>query len=68
LTFFAGMGHWIFGSVDWNLLASLLLGSLPGIFIGSHVSAKVPEKVLRPILAGLLVLIGGKLIFSHGIS
>lgn len=68
LTFVAGMGHWIFGSVDWNLLASLLLGSLPGIFIGSHVSAKVPEKVLRPILAGLLVLIGGKLIFSHGIS
>lgn len=64
LTFLAGMGHWMLGSVDWVLLGSLLLGSLPGIFIGSHISVKVPERVLRPILASLLVIIGGKLIAS----
>ena len=42
----------------------LLLGlaSLPGIWLGSHASAKVPDRFLRPILAGMLVLIGGKLI------
>lgn len=65
LTLVAGLGHWILGSVDWFLLGSLLLGSLPGIWLGSQVSAKVPERVLRPILAGMLVLIGSKLIAAH---
>ncbi len=62
LTLVAGIGHWLIGSVDWALLGSLLIGSLPGIWLGSHASAKVPEKYLRPILASMLVLIGGKLI------
>jgi uncharacterized membrane protein YfcA len=62
LTLVAGLGHWLIGSVDWSLLGSLLLGSLPGIWLGSHASAKVPDRILRPILAGMLVLIGGKLI------
>ena len=52
------------GSVDWSLLGALLLGSLPGIWVGSHISAKVPDKILRPILASMLVLIGAKLIGS----
>lgn len=62
LTAVAGLGHWLLGSVDWSLLASLLLGSLPGIFVGSHASARLPERVLRPLLALLLVVVGGKLI------
>jgi len=62
LTRIAGLGHWVFGSVDWSLLGSLLLGSLPGIWLGSHASARVPERFLRPLLASMLVLIGGKLI------
>lgn len=62
LTLVAGIGHWMLGSVDWALLGSLLIGSLPGIWLGSQLSAKVPEKVLRPILAIMLVLVGGKLI------
>ena len=62
LTLIAGLGHWLIGSVDWSLLGSLLLGSLPGIWLGSHASAKVPDRILRPILAGMLVLIGSKLI------
>lgn len=62
LTLVAGIGHWIIGSVDWSLLGSLLLGSLPGIWLGSHASAKVPDRFLRPILATMLVLVGGKLI------
>lgn len=62
LTLVAGVGHWAIGGVDWTLLGSLLLGSLPGIWLGSHVSAKVPESVLRPLLASMLVLVGGKLI------
>lgn len=61
LTAVAGMGHMALGTVDLVLLASLLLGSLPGIYIGSHLSAKVPEKVLRPLLATMLLIIGARM-------
>jgi uncharacterized membrane protein YfcA len=62
LTLVAGLGHWWLGSVDWTLLFTLLAGSLPGIFVGSHFAQRIPERVLRPTLAGMLVLVGGKLI------
>ncbi len=61
LTAIAGMGHMALGTVDMVLLAGLLLGSLPGIYIGSHLSAKVPEKVLRPLLATMLLIIGARM-------
>jgi len=61
LTAVAGLGHLALGTVDLVLLGSLLLGSLPGIYIGSHLSAKVPEKILRPILATMLLIIGTRL-------
>ena len=64
LTLVAGIGHWVLGSVDWFLLGSLIIGSLPGIWVGSHISTKVPDRVLRPILATMLVLVGAKLV-SH---
>lgn len=64
LTLVAGLGHWMLGGVDWALLGALLLGSLPGIWVGSHLSAKVPEHILRRILASMLVLIGTKLVFA----
>jgi uncharacterized membrane protein YfcA len=62
LTAIGGFGHWQLGHVDFTLLGSLLIGSLPGIWIGSHISAKIPEKVLRPVLAGVLMLIGFKFV------
>ncbi|MEQ1628901.1 MAG: sulfite exporter TauE/SafE family protein [Gallionella sp.] len=63
LTALAGMGHMALGTVNLVLLGSLLLGSLPGIYIGSHLSSKVPEKVLRPVLAVMLLIIGLKMVF-----
>ncbi len=63
LTFIAGMGHWYIGSVNWALLISLLIGSLPGITIGSLLAARVPDRILRPLLAGTLALVGAKLAF-----
>jgi uncharacterized membrane protein YfcA len=64
LTAVAGIGHLALGTVDLVLLVSLLLGSLPGIYIGSHLSAKVPEKVLRPLLATMLLIIGTRLVLN----
>ncbi len=63
LTLVAGLGHAAAGAVDWKLLAALLIGSLPGIWLGSSLSQRIPERLLRTVLAGMLVLIGGKLAF-----
>ncbi len=63
LTLVAGLGHWWLGTVDVVLLVSLLIGSLPGIALGAHYAAKLPEHALRGLLASVLLLIGGKLIF-----
>lgn len=64
LTAIAGIGHWTLGHVDFSLLGSLLIGSLPGIWLGSHISAKIPERVLRPVLATILLLIGLKFVLA----
>lgn len=58
----AGFGHWQLGTVDWLLLVSLLIGSLPGIYLGSRLSARVPEVWLRGVLASLLLVIGLRLV------
>lgn len=63
LTLVAGLGHWLMGSVNWTLLLSLLCGSIPGIILGSHTAARVPEAVLRPMLAAVLTLVGLRLVF-----
>lgn len=64
LTAVAGIGHWSLGHVDFVLLGSLLIGSLPGIWLGSHLGARIPEKILRPILASILLLIGLKFVLA----
>lgn len=61
LTFVAGFGHWLMGGVDWLLLFSLLIGSLPGIAIGSHLASRVPDHYLRPALATMMAAVGVKL-------
>jgi hypothetical protein len=63
LTLIAGIGHSFLGSIDGLLLVSLLVGSVPGIIVGSYVSSRVPDKLLRPVLAGTLALVGAKLSF-----
>jgi uncharacterized protein len=63
LTLLAGAGHWMLGSVDWHLLVSLLSGSIPGIIVGSVIASRVPDGVVRPALACVLLLVGGRLVF-----
>lgn len=62
LTLLAGMGHWWLGTVDWGLISKLLMGSIPGIVAGSIIATRVPEMMLRPILAVVLLLVGGRLV------
>ncbi len=61
LTLVAGLGHAAIGTVNYALLASLLLGSLPGIWLGTQLSGRLPERHLRSALAAMLLLVGGKL-------
>lgn len=62
LTLLAGLGHAGIGNVDWSLLGNLLIGSLPGIYIGSNLAHRVSDHYLRPILATMLLLVGGKMV------
>jgi hypothetical protein len=60
LTLVAGLGHARLGSVDYEMLASLLVGSLPGIYLGSHLGIRLPDHFVRPVLAGMLLFVGLK--------
>jgi len=62
LTALAGLGHWQMGTVDAGLLVMLLAGSLPGIYLGSRLSKRIPECWLRPALATLLLMIGFRMV------
>jgi uncharacterized protein len=64
LTFAAGIGHWLLGSTDISLFVSLILGSIPGILIGSYLAVRVPERALRIVLAVTLALVATKLSFD----
>jgi uncharacterized membrane protein YfcA len=63
LTLLAALIHWRFGSIDWLLLLTLLAGSIPGIFLGSLASGKIPEPVLRWILCAMLACVSAKLLW-----
>jgi hypothetical protein len=65
LTLIAGAGHWAMGAIDWHLMGVLLIGSLPGIVIGSYFATRVPEMALRFLLATTLILVAGKLASSE---
>ncbi|MDE1915828.1 MAG: sulfite exporter TauE/SafE family protein [Sphingomonadales bacterium] len=62
LTLVSGVGHWLIGDVNGLLLFNLLLGSIPGVVVGSLVSSRAPDKVLRPILAIVLAMSAWQLV------
>ena len=61
LTLIAGLGHWMMGSVDWQIIAPLL----PGIFIGSYFAVHVPERALRLVLATTLLVVASRMAYEH---
>lgn len=58
LTFVAGMGHMTSGNVDFHLLGWLLCGSIPAIIVGTLISSRMPEKLIRKILGITLFALG----------
>ncbi|HXX25151.1 MAG TPA: sulfite exporter TauE/SafE family protein [Pseudolabrys sp.] len=66
LTLIAGLGHWSMGAVDWQIMGSLLAGSLPGIFLGSYFAIRIPEGALRMVLATTLFVVACRIAYGHG--
>jgi uncharacterized protein len=64
LTLVAGLGHGAMGSLDVHTLLSLLAGSFPGVFVGSSISARIPDVALRYALAAVLIIVGTNLAFD----
>jgi uncharacterized membrane protein YfcA len=62
LTAIAAFGHWWLGSINWMLLVTLLVGSVPGITLGSWAAKAVPEGFLRGLLAVTLAAVAFKLL------
>ena len=58
----AAIGHLLWGDFELDLTASLLIGSVPGVILGAHVSSRAPDAFIRPVLALVLVLSGLKLL------
>lgn len=55
LTFLSGMGHLGMGNVDWRILVALLVGSVPGIAVGSRITGLAPDWLLRSVLSIVLL-------------
>jgi uncharacterized protein len=62
LTLVAGIGHWLQGGVDMSLLGALLVGSVPGVIVGSLLGSRAPDRILRPLLATVLLVVGWRLL------
>lgn len=62
LTLVAGLGHASLGNVHWELLVSLLIGSLPGIWLGAQLTRRLPDGVVRSLLCASLLMAGWKVI------
>jgi len=62
LTLVAGIGHATLGNLEWPLLGTLLLGSLPGIWLGARLTRSMPEQLLRGVLCASLVGAGFKVL------
>lgn len=68
LLWVAGAGHFVAGNVDLHATGSLLVGSIPGVLLGSHVMIRLPDRALRIALASTLFLSGLKLLDVPGSS
>jgi uncharacterized protein len=64
----AALAHIVAGNVDFAMAATMLLGSVPGVWLGSHWSVRVPAAMLRTMLAVLLIGAGTGLLSKSGVN
>src|SRR5215207_9116052 len=64
LSLVTGVAHATQGNVDLRLAATLLVGSIPGVLIGSRLAPRIPGKPLTIILAAMLIFVGARLLLS----
>ncbi len=64
LTIVAGTGHLLMGNVQFGLLGSLLIGSVPGVLLGAYYSHRAPDGLLRKCIALVLMAVGAKLLWT----
>jgi uncharacterized protein len=64
LTGVTSLLHWRLGNVDFQLVTSLLIGSIPGGILGSHLSTRVPVLWLRRILCAVLLMTGARMLWA----
>jgi uncharacterized membrane protein YfcA len=64
----AALGHLVSGNIDWGLTGTILVGSIPGVWIGANLSTRLPADVLRPALAIVLVASGLALLSKAGLA
>jgi uncharacterized protein len=64
VTLIAGFGHALLGHVNFNVLAALLLGSIPGVLIASRISIRLPARITRILIAVMLGTVSERLLFA----
>ena len=62
----AGAAHWIGGNIDFGLAGNILIGSIPGVIIGTRLSVKAPQGFLRGALGVVLIASGATLVLKQG--
>jgi uncharacterized membrane protein YfcA len=58
----AALGHLLFGDFELGLTTALLVGAIPGVYLGARISSRAPDRIIRPVLVAVLVLSGAKLL------
>ena len=66
LALLAALGHVALGHTDWSLLSSLLLGSVPGVLLGSRLAIRAPEVLVRGLVAAMLTVSAWRLLAHPG--
>jgi uncharacterized protein len=64
ITLIAGLGHAFLGHVNFNVLAALLLGSIPGVLIASRLTLRLPPRMTRTLIAVMLGTVSERMLFG----
>jgi uncharacterized membrane protein YfcA len=64
ITAIAGAGHASLGSVNWPMLGALLIGAIPGIYIGTRIGFRLDPKALKKVISALLIFVGATMLWK----